>query len=307
VEAPDVTVSVVSHAKRDLVLRCVAALEADAPGRYRREIVVLDNASDDGTVEALREGHPAVRVIPRRYRAGFGANHNAVIRETSGRYVFVLNDDALVRPGCTETLVRHLDRHVSAGAAAPRIEGPDGICQQTAWRRPSPLAGAGDTPHRVGWLSACALMLRRAALEDVGLFDEAFFMYSEDADLGQRLAQRGWESHYVPTATVVHLSRQSSTGLPERQLVEQWRGAWRYWRKHHSAAGARLASAAFALGFALRAIAVGVLKRLPLRVQVTRAAPGEFLAAARYALREPRGPGLKELADDWNSRGKTVE
>ena len=121
-EQPDVSVSIVNTSSRELLLACLASIEQDLDGPYTVEVVVLDNASEDGSAEAVAELFPWARVIAQPFRAGFGANHNAVIRATTGRYVYVLNEDATVEPGSFEQLVG-VSRRASAGRRA-RAEDP---------------------------------------------------------------------------------------------------------------------------------------------------------------------------------------
>ena len=139
-----------------------------------------------------------------------------------------------------------------------------------------------------------ALLVRREALEEVGLFDEEFYLYSEEVDLQFRLHRAGWEVHYFPQATVVHHESQFSAGIPERRINEMWRSRHRYWRKHHGRAGARIAALSTGAQYAARAAFS----------PVARSDPG-FSARMRLHARDAwavRGPGLRELADEWNGR-----
>jgi N-acetylglucosaminyl-diphospho-decaprenol L-rhamnosyltransferase len=265
---------------------------------------VLDNASEDGSAAAVRERFPDVRVIEQRHRAGFGANHNTVIRATTGRYVFVLNEDTTSEDWGFERMVAHLDSNPRVAALAPRLVYPDGRPQASAWRFPSPAAAGlglltlsragivqsrGSETRDVDWAMAAALLLRREALDEVGVFDEGFFIYSEETDLSRRLREAGWRTQYFPQVTVVHHESQFSAGIPERRINEMWRGRHRYWSKHHSAAGARLAALSTGAQYALR----GLLRR----------GDGDFAARMRLHARDAigvRGPGLRELADEWN-------
>jgi len=296
---PDVSVSLVNTNSRDLLLACLESLQGSGA-----EVVVLDNASEDGSAAAVRERFPDVRVIEQRHRAGFGANHNTVIRATTGRYVFVLNEDTTSEDWGFDRMVAHLDANPPVAALAPRLVYPDGRPQASAWRFPSPAAaglglltlgragivqsGGSDT-RDVDWAMAAALLLRREALDEVGDFDEGFFIYSEETDLSRRLRDAGWRTQYFPQVTVVHHESQFSAGIPERRINEMWRGRHRYWSKHHSAAGARVAAGFTGAQYGLRAL----LRR------------GDSDFAARMRLHasdaiEVRGPGLRELADDWN-------
>jgi N-acetylglucosaminyl-diphospho-decaprenol L-rhamnosyltransferase len=301
----DVAISLVNTNSRELLLACLESLhDVDA------EVVVLDNASEDGSVEAVRERFPDVRVIAQRHRAGFGANHNAVIRATSSRYVYVLNEDTTSDDWRLEEMVAHLDANPRVAALGPRLVYPDGSLQDSAWRFPSPAVTAlglltlgragvkqsgGRAIRDVDWVMGAAILLRREALDEVGLFDEEFFIYSEETDLCRRLRRGGWRVRYFPEATVVHHESQFSAGIPERRINEMWRSRHRYWAKHHSTAGARAAALLTGAQYALRAALAAGLRR------------GDAAFAARMRLHardswRVDGPGLRELAEDRNRR-----
>ena len=297
----DLSVSIVNTNSRELLLACLETL----PGTPA-EIVVLDNASEDGSADAVRERFPDVRVLAQEFRAGFGANHNTVIRSTEGRYVYVLNEDTTADDWGFARIVEYLDAHPRVAALGPRLTYPDGRLQDSAWRFPTPLVSTlglltvgklgvkqsrGDAPHAVDWVMGAALVLRRDALDEVGLFDDEFFLYSEEVDLQFRLRQAGWDVHYFPSATVVHHESQFSADIPERRINEMWRSRHRYWRKHHSGAGARVAALATGGQYALRAAAAPIARRNPRRM----------LLHARDSW-GVSGPGLRELADEWNGR-----
>jgi N-acetylglucosaminyl-diphospho-decaprenol L-rhamnosyltransferase len=305
---PDLSVSIVNTGSRELLLACLESLAGtDA------EVVVLDNASEDGSAEAVRERFPEVRLIAQVQRAGFGANHNTVIRATSGRYVYVLNEDTTADDWGFADLTAYLDSHPRVGALGPRLVYPDGRLQDSAWRFPTPLVSAislatlgrlgvtqsrGDAPRAVDWVTGAALVLRREALEDVGLFDEGFFLYSEEVDLQARLHRAGWEVHYFPGVTVVHHESQFSADIPERRINEMWRSRHRYWRKHHSAAGARVAALATGAQYAARA-ALSPVRRSDPRL-------GARMRLHAHDSWRVTGPGLRELADEWNGRVGTT-
>jgi N-acetylglucosaminyl-diphospho-decaprenol L-rhamnosyltransferase len=297
----DLSVSIVNTNSRELLLACLDTLRGtDA------EIVVLDNASEDGSADAVRERFPDVRVLAQAFRAGFGANHNTVIRSTGARYVYVLNEDTTAGDWAFDRIVEYLDAHPHVAALGPRLVYPDGRLQDSAWRFPTPLVSTiglltvgklgvtqshGDTARTVDWVMGAALVLRREALEEVGLFDEEFFLYSEEVDLQVRLRQAGWEVHYFPEVTVVHHESQFSADIPERRINEMWRSRHRYWRKHHSGTGARVAALATGGQYAVRAVAAPLVRRNPRRM----------LLHTRDSWRVT-GPGLRELADEWNGR-----
>ena len=300
----DLSVSIVNTNSRELLLAC---LESLAP--VEAEIVVLDNASEDGSAAAVRERFPHVRVIEQEHRAGFGSNHNTVIGATTGRYVYVLNEDTTADDWSFERITEYLDAHPQVAALGPRLVYPDGRLQDSAWRFPTPLVSTmglatlgqlgvkqskGASVRPVDWVMGAALVLRREALDQVGLFDEDFFLYSEEVDLQARLRQAGWETHYFPELTVVHHESQFSAGIPERRINEMWRSRHRYWRKHHSRMGARIAALATGSQYAARALLSPAARRDP-------GIEARMRLHARDAWRV-EGPGLRELADEWNGR-----
>jgi len=297
----DLSVSIVNTNSRELLLACLATLAETSA-----EIVVLDNASEDGSADAVRERFPGVRVIAQEFRAGFGANHNTVIRASAGRYVYVLNEDTTAAAWAFDEIVAYLDANPRVAALGPRLVYPDGRLQASAWRFPTPFVSAlglltvgklgvkqshGDRPHAVDWVMGAALVLRRDALEQVGLFDEEFFLYSEEVDLQLRLRQAGWDVHYYPEATVVHHESQFSAEIPERRINEMWRSRHRYWHKHHGSVGARVAALATGGQYAVRAAVAPLAHRSSRRM----------LLHARDSWRVT-GPGLRELAEEWNGR-----
>ena len=299
----DLSVSLVNTNSRELLLACLESLRGtDA------EIVVLDNASEDGSADAVRERFPEVRLIAQEFRAGFGANHNTVIRATTRRYVYVLNEDTTSDDWGFERIVSYLDAAPRVAALGPRLVYPDGSVQDSAWRFPTPLVTAlglvtlgkagvkqssGDQPRSVDWVTGAALALRREALDEVGLFDEGFFLYSEEVDLQVRLRRAGWDIRFFPDVNVVHHESQFSVGVPERRINEMWRSRHRYWHKHHSAAGARAAALLTGAQYAARAGLAPLAGKPELGARMR--------LHARDAWRVS-GPGLRELADEWNGR-----
>jgi GT2 family glycosyltransferase len=290
------------------LLACLESLAGTAA-----EVVVLDNASEDGSAEAVRERFPDVRLIAQSHRAGFGANHNTVIRATTGRYVYVLNEDTTAGDWGFEALTTYLDAHPRVAALGPRLVYPDGRLQDSAWRFPTPLVSMlglvslgrlgvtqsrGDAPRAVDWVMGAAVVLRREALDEVGLFDEGFFLYSEEVDLQTRLRRAGWEVHYFPLVSVVHHESQFSADIPERRINEMWRSRHRYWQKHHSGAGARIAALATGAQYAARAALSPVARRDPRLGARMRLHAHDSLRVT--------GPGLRELADEWNGRVGTA-
>ena len=283
--SPDLVVAIVNHSNRDDTLACLESLAGDAGRRASVRVVVLDNASDDGSVDAIRAAHPDVEVIAQDVRRGFGANQNAIIQATASRYVLALNNDTLVaarRSRHARALPRRASRRGRGRPARGRR--PAGEPQLSAWTFPTVwnaavhiVAGSrpsGSAPAAVGYLSGCALMLRRSVLTQIGGFDEDYFMYAEEKDLCRRIHDAGYAVHLVPSASVVHLEARSSAGASERRETEFWRSQRLYLRKHHSPAGALAIEAQTAAQRFVLAAAVALVGALPARLRLREIEPG---------------------------------
>lgn len=312
---PTLVVAIISHSNRTDLLQALDSL-VDDELRTELKVVVLDNASSDESAEAIKAAYSTVTVIEQPYRAGFGANHNTIIRSTHSAYVLLLNDDAKVAKGTIDALVDLMDANPRVAAAGPRVRRRDGKEVESAWRFPSLLAvtlfalTAGryrsaqsrvEHPRHVDQLSGCALMLRRSALDDVGLFDEDFYMYGEDADLCMRLQAAGWESWIQPSATVYHAGGSSSAGLAPARVVEEWRSRQRFWRKHYGAVTAIICGILRGLPYGVAGLVLGAVRPLPVRrLSQLRQRGGLLRWHARNAWFGPAGPGLREAAEEWN-------
>lgn len=320
----DVAVSIVNTSNRELLLRCLETLEDDPGRRCSVEVVVLDNASTDGSAQAVRERFPDARVIEQPYRDGFGANHNTVTRETSSKYVYILNEDTETPPGTLDALVDYLEAHPSVGAVGPKIIGPDGLQQGSAWNLMSipiqlvwaltlgqkgAVISTGNAPKRVEAVSACAVMVRRDVFEKAGMFDERYFIFSEEADMAQRFERLGSERHYLPTITTLHHGQQTTSSVPDRQINEHWRSLDLYLERWHRPWERRLLKLLTGLGYALATVAAEIGTRLPARVRPAAAAnwnPGIYRLHVRNSLRSTYGPGIREAAEEWNRKNAPV-
>ena len=248
--------------------RCLKSLAAATTAPLR--VIVVDNASGDGSVAAINEaiaalrGRPVARLIEACGNLGFAAGSNVAIRELLSdpriRHVLLLNPDTTPAPGSLEALVALLERESSAGIAGARCVSEEGTVLHTAFRFPSlvtelieglkaPVDGRGlgryaitwemrDDAHRVDWVEGSCMLVRRQVLESVGLLDESFFLYFEETDLCRRAAAAGWKCWYVPGSLVVHRKGSSSggAGTPNeaRPRPQAWFDSRRaYLRKHH--------------------------------------------------------------------------
>jgi len=223
----DISVSLVNTDNRELLLGCLRSL-AGAAREISLQTIVIDNASTDGSADAVAEAFPDVELVRLDRRQGFGANHNQAIRRSRGRYVFILNEDTVLHEGALDRLCRFMDQNPGVGAAGPRILYPDGSEQPAAFHFPTPgrvavttltlqralwRQSGGDAVRPVDWLCGAAILARRDALEAVGGFDESLFIYSEDPDLCLRMRAQGFRSAYFPHASLVHHENATTTSV----------------------------------------------------------------------------------------------
>jgi GT2 family glycosyltransferase len=301
--APTLSYCVVNTNGRDLLLACLASIERTHPAGVEREILVLDNASEDGSAEAVRALGGEIRLIALERRTGKAENDSTLMREANGRYCLLLNEDSELRPGASAALIAALDADPRAAAAGPRLLDSAGKPVPCAWRFPgvgTALAGAlflhrwltveskGDATRRVDWAQSSALMVRREAAAEVDYMDPAFFVYYDECDFAKRLAEAGWHSLFVPSAEAVHhdqLSTDLAKGLP--RIVEFHRNRDRYMRVHHGAAAALAVRALTAWSYAARALVAAVVPGQPARV---------YRAHARQALLPARGESIQDRA-----------
>ena len=241
-----ITAIVVSYEARSCLERCLGSLESLAGGGH--EVVVVDNASSDGSADLVREGFPFCRLLALDRNVGFGAANNLAARESSGDSLLLLNPDAWIEAGCAAALQAALEDSPRLGMVAPSVRYPNGDRQfgwnptrsvigesvqrfrnrfeKRAWaHRPNAwlLRALGDP----GWLSASCALVRRQAWDDVGGFDEDFFLYFEDVDLGVRLAAAGWDVAETGAATAFH-----EMGVTQANKLAYRRSQFLYYRKH---------------------------------------------------------------------------
>lgn len=255
--APALDVVVVSFRSRDCLPAALAALARDPAPRH--DVVVVDNASDDGTVDVVRRAHPDARVLANERNEGFAAACNRGWRAGSGNLVLFLNPDAVPEPGALAAMAGVLAARPEVGIVGPRTLNADGSVQVStgsdlslaseigqrrlvrgvARRNPRALAAADERharEHEPDWVSGSCLMARRACLEAIDGFDDGFFLYEEDADLCRRARAAGWRVVFTPRATVVHQLGRSMAQDPLRARLEYHRSHLRYYRKHCSPA-----------------------------------------------------------------------
>jgi N-acetylglucosaminyl-diphospho-decaprenol L-rhamnosyltransferase len=292
------------------VLLLLRGLDALAREReqlpFPTEVIVLDNGSRDGSVEAARRHAAVDEVIALEERRGKAQGDSQLLRRARGRYALLLNEDSELRPGATLALHGALELHPEAACAGAKLLRPDGSEQACAWRFPTPLtalAGAlflhrlytvqskGDRTREVDWCQSSALLVRREAAAQVDYLDPDFFVYSDEVDFARRLRDGGWRSLYVPSAAAVHHEQLSTDTVPEPRIVEMARSRDLYMRKHHTPAAALAVRWLTAWFYGVRALGSLLLPGH---------SPRRYWRHAGATLWPSRGEGLREAAAAYN-------
>ncbi|MGD0321697.1 MAG: glycosyltransferase family 2 protein [Acidimicrobiales bacterium] len=284
---------VVNHNAGESLSECVASLRAEGVA----ELVVVDNASSDGSLGALAQIDPEVRVLRTGVNLGYGAGANRGIASVASEMVLVSNPDVALHHGALDVLEEALAADATLAIAGPRLEEPDGTRYPSARRFPSLADGVGHVllgqlvpgnrftdryrmedldltePTAVDWVSGACFLARRRALRELGGFDEAYFMYAEDVDLCWRARQAGWGVAYVPEAVVTHLQGLSTSRHPYRMLLAHHRSAYRFasrstsgWRRAALPGAAALLALRLVAACATQAVRRRASEKVPERV-----------------------------------------
>jgi GT2 family glycosyltransferase len=248
----DLSIALVNWNNRDYLKQCLESLEA-AELSVECEIVVTDNGSTDGSLQMLAERFPYVQIVQNEGNVGVARANNQCIQASSGRYVYILNNDTVVNRPSIQSMVRFLDEHPEAGAVGGNLLNPDGSLQSSFFhfptlreeflivshigRRLNPTfpshKGAWPAVRTVDWISSASIIVRRAAIEQIGLIDEEYFIYSDETDWQYRLWQAGWKVYYLPQVTTIHYGGGSFQPGGKRYTLV-YRGRMLFARKHYS-------------------------------------------------------------------------
>ncbi len=274
-----ISVIIVSYNTREMTLQCLDTLYRDLQpiGIDRSEVIVVDNASKDGSIEAIREAFPLVNAIPNPRNAGFGAANNLAMKDARGKYFLLLNSDAFPLSGAISALLECMDRHPEAGVIGPRLLNQDGSLQISCYRFPSPLRAwlenlwlssllparsalgdyrkwAHDTECAVDSVIGACMLVRREAYEKAGGFDERYFMYQEETDWQKTFKEHGWQVIFAPGSQVTHLGGASGKAESAKISETFFQSLDIYQRKHHGIAGMVLVRLAMIVGCSIRAV-----------------------------------------------------
>lgn len=271
---------------RKVILDCLESINRETVSTTF-EVIVSDNGSTDGSLEAVRNRFPKARVVENGANLGFARGNNAGIRIAEGEYVLILNPDTIVHQGALDKLVTFADAHPEAGAFGCRVLNPDGSFQNPARPLPSPLGMVvsalnvrwlakisdtfesdlycgwdGWTERAIGFQSGCCLLVRRALLMRLNGFDERFFYHFEETDLCCRVWNVGSKVIFCPNAEITHLGGQSVGRFPIRFALETYRSRYRYFYKHFGKRGAVRLRMLCLLDLGLRRIGYGLVRVL---------------------------------------------
>jgi GT2 family glycosyltransferase len=251
----DLSAVIVSYNSAHLLRTCLSALH-QATGPFSLETIVVDNGSNDGSLEMLRGELKPTRLVEAGKNLGFSRANNLGVKYARGRYYLLLNTDCFLRPGALERLVTRLEAEPGVGVVGPRLLNADGSLQPSCHNFPGPLvffleqsslwklirhvpllrdklfiASRHDRRAQVDWLVGACMLVRAEAIAQVGGFDERFFFYWEETDLCMRLRNHGWKTLFEPSAQAVHLGGGSSINPDLR--VRFFRSLYRFYRKHY--------------------------------------------------------------------------
>lgn len=254
----DLSICIVTYESREMLAGCLRSLYANAPSASF-EVLLVDNGSTDGTAEMVEREFPQVRLIRNSANLGFARASNQALRQAQGRNLLLLNNDTLLPPGSFDHLLEFSSRHPQAGILGPKVLNRDGSLQKQCRRSyalpwdlfcyftglaalfpHSPLFARylmtyrnEDETHEADAVSGSCMLIRREVMDQIGLLDERFFAYQEDADYCFRARQAGWQVFYVPSAQVVHYGGQGGSRVhPYRSIYEWHRSYFLYYRKN---------------------------------------------------------------------------
>ncbi len=252
----DLSVTICSWNTKADLRACLESLRTVA-GEGSFEVVVVENASVDGSAQMVAEEFPEVRLLAQDRNLGFTGGHNLAIEQRRGAHVALLNSDTIVHPCALMTILDYMQGHPEAGIVGPKLLNPDGSLQYSCRRFPNPIAAAfrntplgrlfpknrftrdylmqdwgHDKPREVDWVSGAALFARGDLVEKIGALDPAYFMYCEDVDWCRRAWDAGYKVVYLPQAVITHAIGRSTDRVANKMIVRFHRSMLRFYSKH---------------------------------------------------------------------------
>ena len=253
----EISVIIVAWNCRQVLSDCLRSILAQVKPDTS-EVIVVDNASSDGTAEMVRQHFPSVKVIESQGNLGFARGNNLGLEAATGEYVFLINPDVVVKEGTFARMMEYMKENPGVGMLGPKIVGRDGLVQRSCMRTPtlwnqlcralaldsltkkSRVFGGylmndfrHDTLREVDIINGCFWLVRRTALEQVGSMDPQFWMYADDLDWCRRYTEAGWKVVFFPEVEAIHLGGVSSDNAPVFCFVQMQQADLQYWRKYH--------------------------------------------------------------------------
>ena len=247
-----VSIIIVNWNTCELLQHCLQSLDS-ATQDLSCQVIVVDNASTDGSAQMVKEQFPWVVLVENLNNVGFGRANNQALQMAESEFLLILNPDTILQAGVVQAMVLYLNQHPAVGAIGPRILNLDGSLQvsispmpsifREAWRlfhmdwlypysRYSKARLAAQEAFEVDVLKGACILLRKEIIGGIGLFDEQFFMYSEEVDLCWRIQKAGWQLHWLPSVSVIHYGSQSTKQIADQMFLELYRNKIKFFRKH---------------------------------------------------------------------------
>lgn len=278
------SIVIISFNTKRIILDCLKSIYATAAD-LNPEVIVIDNASTDGSPQAIKQQFPQVKLIQNKTNLGFTKANNQGIRASRGEYIMLLNSDTLVKPRAIQKLIKFMDNHSQVGIAAPQLLNPDGSIQPNGGYLPrlsniiAWMLFIDDLPiikpwfwsyqlrylpaflhnRQLGWVQGAAMILRRSMLDQIDLLDEQIFMYAEDVELCYRARKSSWQVMLLPQAQVIH--RRFSSGSPQKAILGEYQGLKYIFQKHKPAWELPVIRLSLKLGALLRLMIFGTIWR----------------------------------------------
>ena len=287
----ELTISMVNTNNRDLLKACIESVY-ETTKKVRFEIVVVDNASPDGSVEMVRENFPEVKIVQNDSRRGYGDSHNRALEVSEGEYFLVFNEDMIVLPSALDTMIEVIKKDKTIGALGCRTLRPDGTLSIPCSNFPNlsrdlfhcflsrffPKSRMCikmnylnyDEEQDVDVIVGCCMLIPREVINKVGLFDPQFFIYSEEFDVCKRIKNAGWRVHFTPKAEVIHYGGQSSKTMRLKMFIIFFESKLKYYVKHNGRFYALMDRLILLTRFALRFMGWGLMRFFQKDAQVAK-------------------------------------
>ncbi len=275
----DLSITICSWNTVDDLHACLQSLR-DCQSEANFEVIVVDNASHDGSPDMVEAEFPEFRLLRQSVNLGFTGGHNLALKHATGKIVALLNSDTVVHKGAIQTVVEFLNAHAEVGIVGPKLLNPDGSLQFSCRRFPNPVAAAfrntflgrlfpnnrftreylmtdwsHNQPREVDWVSGAALFIQRECLDTIGPLDDTLFMFCEDVDWCKRAWNAGLKVMYVPEAVITHAIGRSTDQVANKMIVRFHRSMFRYYKKH-DVREAPILARPFMLAFAALALSM---------------------------------------------------